>query len=85
MKSIDVFSLEDINNIEKTSIKFPILFATEGDILKVFNILSISNLGPNTIMGLPETINIEKHTPYKLQTSGKYILVDAYKGLTKES
>lgn len=70
---------EQIAQIRETSIPFPIFFAEKGNTEKIIEGLSITDLGTTTLMGVPDSIEIEKYCATGMVTTARYQLVESYK------
>lgn len=76
-------SEEQISGIRELGIPFPIFFAELGNVDKITEGLSVTELGANTLMGVPEFIEIEKYNASGMVTTARYILVESYKAHEK--
>jgi len=79
MATQDYLTSDQLNEINEYSIPFPIFFSKDGDESKLLQALLITDIGAPTTLGMPETIEMEKHTPGEIVTSGVYVLVESYK------
>lgn len=80
---MEFLSEAQINEIRETSVTFPIFFAEKGNIEKITEGLSITDLGSSTIMGVPEFIELERYKAGGLVTIARYQLVESYKSHEK--
>lgn len=76
---MDSFTQDQINEIKEISISFPIFFCKEEEPDELLQALVVTDVGTSSIMGVPETITLEKHLPSGMITQGVYQLVESYK------
>lgn len=76
---MDSFTPEQLDEIKEVSISFPIFLCKEEEPDMLLQALVITDVGTSNIMGVPETITLEKHLPSGMITQGVYQLVESYK------
>lgn len=76
---MEFLTQEQLDNITNYSIPFPLFFAKNEDMEQIIQVLTIVDVGPTNLMGVPEYVELEKHNSSGMITAARYALVDSYK------
>lgn len=76
---METFSEDQLNDIVKNSIPFPLLFSVDEDHTQITQAYVITDVGQIGIMGIPEYIELEKISATGMVTTARYILSESYK------